>query len=52
MRQFEASWAANIVVGMTLWVEYECPPKERKNTIIKNPKWQVNHSNYFTDARS
>ena len=41
VRQFEASWAANIVAGRTLWVEHECPPKERENAVIKNPKWQV-----------
>ena len=51
VRQFEASWAANIVAGRTLWVEHECPPKERENAVVKNPKWQVCHSYKFTDAR-
>ncbi len=41
VRQFEASWAANIVAGRTLWEEHGCPPKERENAVIKNPKWQV-----------
>ena len=43
VRQFEASWAANIVAGRTLWVEHGCPPKERENAVIKNPKWQVGY---------
>jgi hypothetical protein len=51
VRQFEASWAANIVAGRTLWVEHDCPPKERENATIKNPKWQVSNYNSFTDAR-
>lgn len=41
VRQFEASWAANIVAGRTLWEEHDCPPKERENAVNKNPKWQV-----------
>ena len=40
-RQFEASWAANIMAGRTFWVEHGRPPKERENAVIKNPKWQV-----------
>ena len=41
VRQFEASWAANLIVGRNLWVEHDCPPKERENAVVKNPKWQV-----------
>ena len=43
VRQFEASWAANIVAGRTLWVEHDRPAKERENAVTKNPKWQVSH---------
>ena len=41
VRQFEASWAANLIAGRNLWVEHDCPPKERENAVVKNPKWQV-----------
>jgi hypothetical protein len=51
VRAFEASWAANIVVGRTLWVEDDSPPKERNNAVIKNPKWQVIYHDKFTDVR-
>ena len=51
VRQFEASWAANIVAGRTLWMEHDCPPKERENAVVKNPKWQVMKPCVFTDVR-
>ena len=51
IKAFEASWAANIVAGRTLWEEHNCPPKERDNAVVKNPKWQVIFPNQFTDAR-
>jgi hypothetical protein len=51
VRQFEASWVANIVTRRTLWMEHDCLPKKRKNTVIKNPKWQIIYSYKFTNAR-
>ena len=51
VRQFEALWAANIVVGRTLWMEHDCPPKERENAVVKNSKWRVMKPYIFTDAR-
>jgi hypothetical protein len=51
IKAFEASWAANIEAGRTLWEEHGCPPKERDNAVVKNPKWQVIFPKQFTDAR-
>lgn len=43
VRQFEASWGANIVTKMFFWVEHKWPSKECKNIMINNIKWHVRY---------
>ena len=38
VRQFEASWATNIVAGRTLWVEHGCPPEGERERSRREPK--------------
>ena len=52
VRQFEASWVANIVAGRKLWEEHGCPPKERENAVRKNPKWHAFSSAIVTKFAS
>ena len=41
VRQFEASWAANLVAARSVWVHLDRPQKERENAAVKNPQWKV-----------
>lgn len=41
VRQFEASWAANLVAARSVWVHHKRPQKERENAAYKNPLWKV-----------
>lgn len=41
VRQFEASWAANLLAARSVWVHLNRPQKERENAAVKNPQWKV-----------
>ena len=41
VRQFEASWAANLVAARSIWVHLGRPQRERENAAVKNPQWKV-----------
>lgn len=37
VKQFEASWAANLAAARLVWVHHQRPQKEREIAAMKNP---------------